>query len=95
MERVVLVASLQPGSQARALELLERQEDEEPVTLRQGVFLSDSVVVFFFEGPDAEEAVHDILNDPVRSAAVSPWLSLFDGPLHHAREALFFERGDA
>jgi hypothetical protein len=94
MERVVLAAALQPGAHERALELLERQADEEPVTTRQAVYLSDTMVVFFFEGPDAEQAVHDILNDPVRSAAVSPWLSLFDGPLHHAREALFFERDD-
>lgn len=92
MERVVLVAALRPGVRERAVELVEMQAEEEPVTLRQGIYLSDSVVVFFFEGPEAEEAVREILNDPVRSTAVSPWLSLFNGPLHHAREALFFER---
>ena len=52
-------------------------------------------MVFFFEGPDAEEAVREILNDPVRSTAVSPWLPLFSGPLHRAYEARFFERADS
>jgi hypothetical protein len=92
MERVVLVAELRPETLDRALELVDEQAGQAPVTDRQGVFLSDSVVVFFFEGPDAEEAVREILNDPVRSTAVSPWLPLFSGPLHHAREAEFFER---
>jgi hypothetical protein len=94
MERVVLVAEIRPETLDRALEIVAEQTDQAPITDRQGLFLSDSVVVFFFEGPDAEEAVREILNDPVRSTAVSPWLSLFSGPLHRAREAAFFERGN-
>jgi len=94
MARVVLVAALNPEARERARELLEDQAAHEPVTDRQGVFLSDSEVVFFFEGPEAEAAVREILDDPVRSTAVSAWLPLFSGPLHRAYEALFFERGD-
>ena len=94
MERVLLIARLEPDARERALELVDAQKGEDPVTDRQGVFLSDSDVVFFFEGPDAEEAVREILNDPVRSTAVSPWLPLFSGPLHRAYEARFFERAD-
>jgi hypothetical protein len=93
-DRVVLLAGLRPDARDRALKLLEAQAREDPVTERQGIFLSDTDVVFFFEGPHVEEAVREILNDPVRSAALSPWLPLFSGPLHRAYEALFFERGD-
>jgi hypothetical protein len=92
MERLVLVASLKPGSRELVPELLEEQAALSPVTERQGIFLSETEVVFFFEGADAEEAVHEVLNDPVRSDALSPWLPLFDGPLHRGYEAAFFER---
>jgi len=87
----VLVASLKTDTRERVLELLEEQASEEPLTTRQGVFLSDTDVVFFFEGPGAEEAVRGILDDPVRSTVISAWLPLFDGPLHRGYEALFVE----
>jgi hypothetical protein len=38
------------------------------------------------EGPDAEALARRIFDDPVRSTAIAPWLSLFDGPLHRAHE---------
>jgi hypothetical protein len=91
MERVVLVASLRPGSRERVRELLVEQASQKPITTRTGIFLSETDVVFFFEGPGADEAVRDILNDPVRSAAIEPWLQLFNGPLHRGYEALFIE----
>jgi len=89
MERVVLVAALKPGTRERVLELIEEQASQKPITRRTGVFLSETEVVFFFEGEGADETVHDILNDPVRSATIEPWLTLFDGPLHRGYEALF------
>lgn len=96
MERVVLIASLKPGAREQALDLLERSAasgDQEPVAQRQGVFLSDREAIFFFEGREAGLSVHELINDPVRSTVISPWLPLFAGPLHVAREAYFFERG--
>jgi hypothetical protein len=33
------------------------------------------------------------VNDPVRSTMLGPWLPLFDGRLHLAREAYFLEHG--
>jgi hypothetical protein len=97
MERVVLVASLGPDTRGRVLELLDEQTSHPSLTQRQGVFLSDTEVIFFFEGKGAEAAVHEILddNDPVRSAAIGPWLPLFEGPLHRSYEALFFELDSA
>ena len=37
--------------------------------------------------PDAAEAVREILDDPVSSTVLTPWLPLFEGPLHQARAA--------
>lgn len=99
MERVVLVAALKAGAQDRARELLEAsaagEDPPESVTDRQGVFLSDRDVIFFFEGREAGEAVRELMNDPVRSTMLAPWYPLFDGPLHAAREAYFLERSEA
>jgi hypothetical protein len=89
MERVVLVAPLRPGTRERVLELIEEQASHEPITERTGIFLSETEVVFFFEGAGADATVREILNDPVRSATIEPWLTLFDGPLHRGYEALF------
>lgn len=94
-ERVVLLAALKPGARERALELLEEaaeNEDHDAVTDRQSVFLSDRDVIFLFEGEGARASVRELLNDPVLSTFLGGWLPLFDGPLHRAQEAFFFER---
>ncbi len=96
-ERVILLAALKPGARERALELLEKateNEDNEAVTERQSVFLSDRDVIFLFEGEGARASVRELLNDPVRSTFLGSWLPLFAGPLHSAYEAFFFERSD-
>ena len=38
------------------------------------------------EAPDAEQLVRRFFDDPVRGTEISPWLPLFDGPLHRAYE---------
>ena len=56
MERVVLIAALKPGAREQALDLLQGSaegSEQEPVTQRQGIFLSDRDAVFFFEGRGA------------------------------------------
>jgi hypothetical protein len=95
VDRLVLVARLNPGARERARELIAadpRESPREHGLARRGIFLSEDEVVFFFEGEGAAEAVRAVLNDPVRSTAIAPWLPLFDGPLHVAPEALFWER---
>ena len=90
MERVVLLARLKDGARARAEQLVTdeaRADAPEDAFERGTIFLSDSEVVFLFEGADAAEAVRAILDDPVRSTVVTPWLPLFEGPLHQARAA--------
>jgi hypothetical protein len=95
VERVVLIAGLKAGARQQALELVERAAaggEQERVTQRQGIFLSDRDAVFFFEGRAAGASVHELINDP-RSTMLSPWLPLFEGPLHLARETYLLERG--
>jgi hypothetical protein len=53
---------------------------------------AESEIIFFLEGRDAGESVNAILNDPVSSTGISPWLPLFDGPLHSAPEMYYWER---
>jgi hypothetical protein len=91
MDRVVLVAHLKPGSRQRAEELLAESSSREDINAafdRRAVFLSETEVVFFFEGPDAETSVGAIFNDPSESE-IGHWIPLFDGPLHWAPEAYF------
>lgn len=98
MDRVVLVASLRSDGRERAEELLAREPTSpalEPAFDRMAIFLSESEVVFFLEGRDADQSIRAILNDPVSSTAISPWLALFDGPLHWAPEVSFWERDGA
>jgi hypothetical protein len=91
MDRVVLVARLKSGGREGARELLAR----EPISHafdRVAIFMSESEVIFFLEGRNADETIRAILNDPVGSTAISSWLPLFDGPLHGAPEVHFWER---
>jgi hypothetical protein len=62
---------------------------------RHVIFLSETEVVFLFEGESAPESVRAIFNDPVQSALVGHWLPLFDGPLHRASQAYVWERDAA
>jgi hypothetical protein len=55
---------------------------------RRPAFLAENEVAFFHAG----ESVRAVLNDPVRSSAIGPWLPLFDGPLQAAHEAYFWEQ---
>jgi hypothetical protein len=90
MDQVVLLARLKAGARKRAEQLLTheaRANAPEDAFERGTIFLSDSEVVFLLQGTDAAEASRAILNDPVKSTVITPWLPLFEGPLHQAREA--------
>jgi hypothetical protein len=99
MDRFVLVARLKPGSheqaQARLAEhSLEGVKGLEGALDRHVIFLSETEVIFLFEGMGASESVRALFNDPVRSTAFDHWFPLFDGPLHRATEAYFWERAE-
>jgi hypothetical protein len=98
MDRFVLAARLKPDGRRRAEELLAEHsalgaKELETAFERHAIFLSESEVIFLFEGEGAHEAVRALFNDPVRSTLIGHWLPLFDGPLHRASEAYFWERG--
>jgi hypothetical protein len=87
-EHLLLVARLKPDAVERARELASGDAPPDPVLegLRFSTFLSPTEVVFVIEGAGAEAKLREWFNDPARSSAISPWLPLFDGPLHAARE---------
>lgn len=94
MDRLVMVARLKPGTRERARELIDAKPEPsaiEATFARNGIFLAEDEVVFFFEGEHVDEAMRAIVNDPVRSTAIGSWLPLFDGPLHSARSLLLGE----
>jgi hypothetical protein len=96
VDRFVLAARLKPGAYQRAQTLLAEHsalsaEDLEKAFDRHVIFLSESEVIFLFEGEGAHESVRALFNDPVRSALIGHWLPLFDGPLHRAEEAYLWE----
>jgi hypothetical protein len=94
VERFAMIARLKPDARERARELIEQRAGDYVSTEfeRQAIFLAEGEVVFFFEGSDARKKLRSILNDPVRSTELSPWLPLFDGPLHAAQEVFYWER---
>jgi hypothetical protein len=95
VERVVVIARLNPEGRDRALELIAQHQAGHYISTefeRQAIFLAEGEVVFFFEGPDARKKLQSIINDPVRSTYLSHWLPFFDGPLHAAPETYYWER---
>jgi hypothetical protein len=90
-----MIARLKPDARDRARELIATKAGEEVSSEldRQAIFLAEGEVIFFCEGRDADAAVRSILDDPARSTVIGPWLPLFDGPLHAASEAYYWERG--
>ena len=97
MDRFVLAARLKPDGRRRAEALLADHaalgnEELETAFDRHAIFLSETEVMFLFEGEGAHEAVRALFDDPVRSSLIGHWLPLFDGPLHQAEEAYFWER---
>jgi hypothetical protein len=97
MDRFVLTARLKPDGRRRAQELLAEgsalgMEELETYLDRHTIFLTETEVIFVFEGESANDAVRALFNDPVRSSLVGRWLPLFEGPLHQALEAYSWER---
>lgn len=94
MDRVIMVVGLKSDARERARELAEQKSplEDEVGFDRAAIYLSESEVVFVFEGPDVDKSLMATLNDPVSSTTLSPWLPLFDGPLHRASEVYVWER---
>jgi hypothetical protein len=98
MDRFVLTARLKPDGRRRALALLTDHsalgmDELESYLDRHTIFVTETEVIFLFEGKDAQEAVRALFNDPVRSTLIDRWLPLFDGPLHQALVAYSWSQG--
>jgi hypothetical protein len=79
MDRLTIVARLQPGKQDRAEELLSNGPPFDPEELglhRHSAYLTASEVVFVFEAPEVEWIVNDLVDDPVLSSAFAPWRAI-------------------
>ena len=98
MERLVIVARLQPGKHEEAATLLRNGPPFEPDELglhRHGAYLTATEVVFVFEAPEVEWIVNDILDDPVLSTAFGPWRSIVETPPRLAHERYYWSRADS
>ena len=98
MTRLVLVARLLPGGEAKAQALLECGPPFDPARVgltRHLAFLSGSEVVLLFEGPEVEWTVDDLVNHPVVAAALEPWRKIADGEPRIAAELYAWQREGA
>jgi hypothetical protein len=94
MQRIVVIAKLKPDSLVAAGEILQAGPPYDPGDIglvRHGVYLSGSEVVFVFEGPEVEQQLSRLLNDPATSAAFSEWAPLLEGTPSAAHELFFWE----
>ena len=94
MQRIVVIAKLKPDSQSGAAEILRAGPPYDPGDIglvRHGVYLSGSEVVFVFEGPDVEQQLLGLLNDPAASAAFSVWAPVLEGTPSAAHELFYWE----
>jgi len=95
VDRVIVLGRLRAGTRERAEQLIADElasNGPEDQFDRVTIFLSDTEVVFLLEGANADESFRAILDDPVESTRIAPWLPLFDGPLHAVREAYSWVR---
>ena len=90
MQRIAVIAQLQPGSAEQAKRLIADGPPFDPADLGltgHDVYLGQTTVVFVFEGPDVERRVAELVNDPARSASFSAWAPMLAGPPTLARSA--------
>jgi hypothetical protein len=95
MSRLVVVAPLKPGAEARARELL----DEGPPFDLEGsafnaheIFVTPQEVVFVFEG---NETLSLVVGDPAIMRAAKAWADCLDGRPRIARSAFSWKRDSA
>ena len=97
MNRLVIVARLQPGKFEDAEALLRQGPPFIPEQIglhRHAAYLTANEVIFMFEAPEVEWIVEDILDDPVLSTAIGPWQAIVEEPPRLARERYYWSRGE-
>jgi hypothetical protein len=91
MSRLVVIAPLRPGGDARARELLDQGP---PFDLADSSFDSQEVV-FVFEGTKAGETLNLTAEDPRLWHAAKAWADCLDGRPRIARSAFSWKRDSA
>ena len=98
MNRLVIVARLKDGKHEEAEALLRNGPPFDPEDLglhRHSAYLTQNEVVFFFEAPEVEWRVNELIDDPVIASFFAPWEKLIDGPPRLAHERYFWTREQA
>jgi hypothetical protein len=94
MNRLLIVARLKEGARAEAEALLAVGPPFDLAELgfdRHGVYLSPTEVAFFFEAPDVEWIVDEIVDDFRLARAFEAWQKLVERP-RVARERFYWAR---
>jgi hypothetical protein len=95
MDRLMIIARLQPGKHEEAETLLRNGPPFDPEELglhSHAAYLTASEVVFVFEAPEVEWIVNDIVDDPVLSSAFGPWRAILAEPPRLAHERFHWSR---
>ena len=97
MERLALIARLNPDAQARAEELISKGPPfdlKDSGFVRHSVFLSATEVVFLFEAHEVEWLVSALVEDPFQwmiADALDAWRPLIEEHPRIAREQFSWE----
>ena len=95
MHRLMIIARLREGAHEDAETLMVEGPPFDPEELgfyRHAAYLTTTEVVFFFEAPEVEWIVNDVLDDPVVAAAFGPWEKLIEGTPRLAHERFYWSR---
>jgi hypothetical protein len=98
MNRLMIVARLQPGKHEQAEALLRQGPPFDPEELglhRHAACLTAREVVFVFEAPEVEWIVNDLVDDPVLARAFGPWRAIIEEPPRLAHERYYWSRDEA
>jgi hypothetical protein len=95
MNRLMIVARLREGAHDEAEALIAAGPPFDPEELglhRHGAYLTAGEVVFFFEAPEVEWIINDVVDDPAVSATFAPWRNLIAGTPRLAHERFYWSR---
>jgi hypothetical protein len=92
MERVAIIARLKPGSEQRAVELVEAGPPfdlTDTGIVRHSIYISASEAVFVFEGHEVEWIIDQLVDEPFHyelHRALEQWREIVEGQPRVARE---------
>jgi hypothetical protein len=97
MNRLMIVARLRDDAHDEAESLLRKGPPFEPESVgleRHAAYLTSSELVFFFEGPEVEWTVNELIDDPAIASFFAPWEKLIDGAPRLAHERYYWSQAD-